>query len=83
MSLKMVKQSVLRMDGDKQIITHYEIDIFVYDTQTRKAECLKNCSMTSNRMIQRAIEFFNPVEVIEKHAEKWSYSRPLGIIKNV
>lgn len=72
--LQFVKGAFLKKEDGLIKIQHYETDIFVYDPQTGKAEILKDCSMTSNRMNQRAVYFFEPKEVKEIQVQKWSYS---------
>lgn len=56
------------------IIQHYETDIFIYDPAKNEAKVFLDCSRTSNKMIQRALDFFKPEKVIKTNAEKWSYS---------
>ncbi len=78
--LKFVKKAFLKNQDDKIIIQHYQIDIFIYDPITKKAIDDLNCSNTSNRMIKRAIEFFNvkSENIKDIHiGSKWNYSRPL------
>ncbi len=75
--LKMVKNAKL-FSSDKMItIEHYDTLIFTYHEDTKKASCLLHCSQTSDRMIRRAIQFFN-VEDSKLHTEyneeKWGYS---------
>ena len=76
----MVKNSVLKNENDKIIITHYQTDIFVYNPKTKKAIIDLNCSNTSNKMINRALIFFNVDEKNIKNihnGSKWNYSSPL------
>ena len=69
-----LKKSFLDPENPKIIIQHYETDIFIMDEQTRIATIKKDCSKTSNRMIERAVFFYEPKEVIIQQMEKWSYS---------
>lgn len=75
-SLKLVKGTSLFHKEGKISIRHYDTDIFKYDINTKKAWMLLNCSVTSNKMVKRAIDFFNIDESNLKveHAPKWSYS---------
>jgi hypothetical protein len=80
MSLKLVKNAHLETDHNANTISikHYETIIFSVHNGSRIATILKNCSVTSNKQIRYAIEFFKPVEIIETlNAEKWSFSGEL------
>ncbi len=77
-SLKMVKGADLESKGDFFTIRHYDTEIFTYDKTTKKAHILLNCSVTSNKQIKRAIEFFdvdNDNVIIKENKEKWGYHR--------
>lgn len=81
--LKMVKNSSVFQERGIFFIRHYSTIIFAYNQKSKVAEINWNCSTTSNRMINRAIEFFNvakdhQVDVSDDQIEKWSYSAPLG-----
>lgn len=77
--LQFVKQAFLKRENDKIIIQHYETDIFTLDETTKTAWIKKDCSQTSNRMIERAIFFYEPKDIIIQQMQKWSYS---GEIRN-
>ena len=81
MSLKLVKNAHLENDdSDKNIlkIRHYETVIFVIHTVDSEAIVLKDCSVTSNKQIRYAIEFFKPTKIQENFVmEKWQYSGEL------
>lgn len=72
----MVKNSILRNNDDNLIIIqHYETDIFIYNPVTKETKVKLNCSVTSNKMIYRALEFFNVSKYQDINEEsKWSYS---------
>lgn len=75
--LKMVKGSNLFSSDGLITIEHYDTVIFTFDNATKKAWCLWNCSVTSNKMIKRAIDFFCVVGskiTHEYNSDKWSYS---------
>ena len=75
--LKLVKNAHLEHDGNFLKVVHYGTEIFSYNMKTQKATCLKDCSMTSNRQIRHAIDFFNvnPKDMtITENSEKWGYS---------
>ena len=78
--LQFVKGAILKNIDGKIVIQHYETDIFIYDPITKQAEILQDCSMTSNRMIERAIYFYDISEsnIKRNKVEKWSFSRSLG-----
>lgn len=69
-----LKKSFLDPENPKIIIQHYETDIFIMDENSKTAYVKKDCSLTSNRMIERAIFFYEPKQVITEQVEKWSYS---------
>ena len=80
LKLKLVKNAHLEnnVSENTMSIKHYETIIFKIHTVSKIAECLKNCSVTSNKQIKYAIEFFNPVELIEtENPLKWGYSGEL------
>ena len=56
--LKMVKNSHLEYEDNLIKIIHYKSNIFEYDTITKTAQITLNYSLTSNKMINRAIDFF-------------------------
>ncbi len=75
--LKFVKNAHIEKEGVVFIIRHYDTPIFQFDTKTEKAHALMDCSVTSNKQIRYAIEFFcvNPKNLTqENNPEKWSYS---------
>jgi len=77
MSLKLVKRAVLQNNVEENTISiqHYDTIIFKINTVSKEATALKNCSMTSNRQIKHAIEFFKPVKVTETLNDiKWGFS---------
>lgn len=74
--LKMVKRAVLKNDNGVFIIEHYDTKIFEYNPKNKEAWCLLNCSVTSNKQIYAAIEFFGlkASEVkADLNKEKWGY----------
>ena len=76
--LKMVKGAILESKDDFFSIRHYDTEIFTYDKATKEAHMLLNCSVTSNKQIQRAINFFKVAEdkrVITLCGTKWGYHR--------
>lgn len=74
--LKLVKKASIEKQGHVIKIRHYDTIIFAYDTKSENCYQLKNCSVTSNRQIQYAIEFFKPSGIFrtELNPEKWSFS---------
>ncbi len=76
--LKLVKGANLESNDGIFTINHYDTEIFTYDRTTKKAHILLNCSVTSNKQIKRAIDFFdvdNDNVIIKENKEKWGYSR--------
>ena len=75
--LKMVKgASIFSKDGIIYII-HYNTVIFAFDSINNVCEADLDCSMTSNRQINFALEHFGIVKasVINTHeGSKWNYS---------
>lgn len=73
--LKLVKKAHLETNGIVSQIRHYDTIIFLYNQDTKIASCLMNCSVTSNKQIKYAIEFFRPEKVNEKlNEDKWGFS---------
>lgn len=77
--LKLVKKAHLEKTGESFKVIHYDTVIFEYDTTTKIAKTLKDCSTTSNRQIRYAVAYFEPEKVIEEKNPrgKWSYSGPI------
>ena len=76
--LKFVKNAHIEKKGAVFIIRHYDTPIFQFDTKTDKAEALTNCSITSNKQIRYAIDFFcvKPENLTKtEHSEKWGFSK--------
>jgi hypothetical protein len=75
--LKMVKNASIFSSGGILYIRHYATVIFAYNTETNKAEVLLHCSITSDRQIKTALEFFNvPAEKVTEilNGSKWGFS---------
>ena len=79
--LKMVKNASIFQERGIYFIRHYQTIIFAYNPESRVCEANWNCSMTSNRQINYAINFFNIAKsnIIDvSDGSKWEYSRPIG-----
>ena len=79
--LKMVKNASIFQERGIFFIRHYSTVIFAYNPQSKLCEANWHCSMTSDRQIRSAIDFFNiaPGKVIDvSDGSKRSYSGPLG-----
>lgn len=81
--LKMVKGANIFKENGTYFIRHYETIIFAYNEDSRLAEINWHCSMTSDRQIRSAIQFFgidekNIIDVSDG-SQKWRYS---GDIRN-
>jgi hypothetical protein len=79
MSLKLSKgvKSVYDCMGKDNVfsLVHYDTTIFTYNETTKKAWTLQNCSMTSNKQIKRAVEWFKPLEIERiNNPIKWGFS---------
>ena len=75
--LKMVKNAVIFQERSIYFIRHYETIIFAHNPKTGLTECNWNCSMTSNRQIRSALQFFNVDDeniVNVSDGSKWAYS---------
>ena len=78
--LKMVKNASVIKQGGVIFIKHYETVIFAYNLESKLAECNFNCSMTSNRQIRSALEFFGVTgaSIVDvSDGSKWAYSGEL------
>lgn len=78
--LKMVKNASIFNENGVYFIRHYQTIIFAYDTKSNRIEVNWNCSMTSDRQIRSALQFFgiNKDDVINVHqGEKWNFSGDL------
>ena len=77
-NLKLVKGANLQTNDGIFSIHHYGTEIFTWDQATKKAHILLNCSVTSNKQIKRAIDFFdvdNDNVIIKENKTKWGYHR--------
>lgn len=73
--LRLVKNALLIKEFSVIQVKHYDTIIYSYDPKTQKAWYLKNCSLTSNRQIKYANDFFKPISFKEDFfKEKWGYS---------
>ena len=79
-SMDMVKNASLFQVKGVTYIKHYDKIIFAYDSKKKICEIDYNCSMTSNRMINRALSYFDLVfaQCIDVHiGDKMNHSGPL------
>jgi len=79
-SLKMVKGSSLFASNGIIYIKHYGTIIFAHDSKSKRCEIDLKCSMTSDRMIRRALNHFGIPEAscINIHdGSDWNYSSGL------
>lgn len=79
--LKMVKNANIFQENGVYFIRHYDTIIFAYNPENRICEVNWHCSMTSNRQIRSAIQFFgidesNIIDVSDG-SQKWRYSGEL------
>jgi len=74
--LKLVKNAHLEKLGDVFAIRHYDTIIFTYNEKTHIATSVQDCSVTSNKQIRFANNFYRPVEIISSKspAGKWGFS---------
>jgi hypothetical protein len=75
--LKMVKNAAIFQERSIYFIRHYATIIFAHNPKTGLTECNWNCSMTSNRQIRSALQFFNVDDeniVNVSDGSKWAYS---------
>ena len=73
----MVKNAVIFQERSIYFIRHYATIIFAHNPKTGLTECNWNCSMTSNRQIRSALQFFNVDDeniVNVSDGSKWAYS---------
>jgi len=75
-SLKMVKRATLVNENGVFLIHHYNTKIFEYNPENKEAWAYLNCSLTSNKQIKYAIEFFSlDADSIKiKYSPKWAFS---------
>jgi len=74
--MKLVKRATLSKDNGVFIIRHYETKIFEYNPQNKEAWAYLNCSLTSNKQIKYAIDFFSldADKIKIKYSPKWAFS---------
>jgi hypothetical protein len=79
--LKMVKNAIIFSENGIYFIRHYETVIFAYNPESKLAEINWHCSMTSDRQIRSAIDFFNVKKEnqidVSDGVQKWRYSGEL------
>lgn len=72
--LKLVKNARLENENGLISIRHYDTIIYTYYERSQTSTCLLDCSVTSNKQIQMANDFFKPKKIEAEHnKEKWSY----------
>ena len=75
--LKMVKNASIFQERGVFFIRHYSTIIFAHNPKSGLCEANWNCSMTSDRQIRAAIQFFNIASdkvVNVSDGTKWQYS---------
>jgi len=72
----MVKNATLFKEKEVYFIQHYDTKIFEYNTKTNEAWAYLNCSLTSNKQIRYAINFFSldTDKMKIKYSPKWAFS---------
>lgn len=79
--LKMVKNASIFQERGIYFIRHYETIIFAHNPGTKLTEVNWHCSITSDRQIRSAIEFFNveKSDIVDvSDGAKWNYSGPFN-----
>lgn len=75
--IKLVKNSTVFEKGGFIYAVHYGTIIFQHELVTRETLINLNCSTTSNRLIDRCLDYYNQVreDAIDTHeGSKWNYS---------
>lgn len=80
--LKLVKNAKISYEDNLIIVTHYDVKIGIFDTESKELRYLGGLSPTSNRQIQFMRLAFNPVSEVNlnenfKVYPKNYFSRPL------
>ncbi len=75
-NLKLVKRATIHNESGVFIIQHYGTKIFEYNQDNDEAWAYLNCSLTSNKQIKYALDFFSvdPDKVKIKYSPKWAFS---------
>jgi len=75
-NLKLVKRASIHNEAGVFVIQHYGTKIFEYNPENKEAWAYLNCSLTSNKQIKYAIDFFSldAEKVKIKYSPKWAFS---------
>ena len=79
-TLELVKNAFLYYDKGVFYIRHYSTVIFAYDSKSKICEINYGCSLTSNRQVNYALDYFGILfaAAIDVHkGRKMNYSGPL------